>query len=515
MRFLIHHLLCEAAERAPDQPALRYQDQTLSYAQLLRRAQGVARVLADHGVRRNDRVGLCAFKGVEAVVGMYGTLLAGAAYVPLDPVAPPARLATIADDCGIRLVVSQERKREALAQMQSAGAGIKTVVGVDGTVPGATTLSWIDVETASGDSTPAVGGTELDLAYIIYTSGTTGRPKGIVHTHRGCLSFVDWAREEYGLRPNDRLANHAPLHFDLSTFDFFASAAAGATTVVVPEPHARVPASLSKLLADERVSILYAVPAALVQLSLRGALEQRDLSALRWVIFGGEAFPTPQLRALMRQLPRARFSQVYGVTETNVCTFHHVDGPLDDDAPVPLGRVLPNMDALILAAGDRPAAHGEPGELLIRGPAVMPGYWGRADLQDLAFLHRERAPGFPEAYYRTGDRVRRLPSDDLEFLGRIDRQVKIRGFRVELEEVEGAMLSHAAVVEAVAFTVPDGDSSHRLHAAAVVREGTTEVELLTHLRDRLPGYAVPARVDLVDALPRTSAGKVDHGALRS
>ena len=166
---------------------------------------------------------------------------------------------------------------------------------------------------------------EQDLAYILYTSGSTGDPKGIMHTHRSALAFARWAADEYGLRPADRLSNHAPLHFDLSTFDLFAGALAGATTVIIPEAVTRFPASVSKLMQDERISVWYSVPFALTQMLLRGNIGARDLTDLRWLLFAGEVFPTKYLRQLMAALPHVRFSNLYGPTETNVCTYYHVE----------------------------------------------------------------------------------------------------------------------------------------------------------------------------------------------
>ncbi|MDX1429293.1 MAG: AMP-binding protein, partial [Rhodothermales bacterium] len=242
-------------------------------------------------------------------------------------------------------------------------------------------------------------------------------------------------------------------------------------------------------------------------------LEERELDRLRWILFGGEAFPVKHLRDLMHTLPSVRFTQLYGVTETNVCTVHHLSSPPAEDESVPIGQLLPNMEALVVDGSDVPVQSGAAGELLIRAPATMIGYWGSPDLTSQAFLRRPLTPGITASFYRTGDLVRQLPSGDYVFLGRRDRQVKTRGFRVELDEVEAALLSHSDVQEAAAFATPDEEGSHRIEAAVVSIGPVAEMDLFKHLKSMLPPYALPVRLSIVEQLPRTSTGKVDLQAL--
>ncbi|MDX1531305.1 MAG: AMP-binding protein, partial [Rhodothermales bacterium] len=314
MLYLLPHAIERAAARDPDREAVRCSGDALSYAELVAWADRLARVLVDEGVRRGERVGVFLDKGLRAAVAIYGIMKAGAAYVPLDPAAPPARLAFMVRDGGLRHLVTDEAKRPALARLGADGVRLTACVGVEGggDLPGRG-VPWEAVAAAPAEA-PAVGTTEQDLAYVLYTSGSTGVPKGVMHTHRSALGWAEIAAHTYGLRPDDRLSNHAPLHFDLSTLDYFGAAVAGATTVVVPEAYTKLPAALSKLMEDERLTVLYVVPLALTHLLLYGALDKRDLRALRWVLFGGEPMPTKHLRALMALLPQARFVNVYGPT---------------------------------------------------------------------------------------------------------------------------------------------------------------------------------------------------------
>jgi acyl-coenzyme A synthetase/AMP-(fatty) acid ligase len=247
-------------------------------------------------------------------------------------------------------------------------------------------------------------------------------------------------------------------------------------------------------------------------------LEERDLGSLRWAKFGGEPFPPKHLRALQRLMPNARFSNVYGPAEVNQCTVYHVPTLADDeDAPLPIGTIWPNAEGLVVDADDAPVAAGESGELLVRTPTMMQGYWNRPDLNTRAFYHRPGAGGTTDRFYRTGDVVQERPDGLLDFLGRIDRQVKTRGYRVELDEVEAALLTHEAVAETAVFPVPDTSGTQRIEAAVIPSEGTavTEAELRRHLAPRLPAYAHPVTIAVVDTLPRTSNGKIDRLALQA
>ncbi len=518
MLFQLHHAIQNAAARTPEHEAIRCAGQSLTYAELAERAARLARALQERGVQRGDRVGIYFNKGVDSAVALYGILQAGAAYVPLDPFAPTARLSYVIQNCGIRCLISADAKRDQLQELVAQDVGLTTLVGLSEGLDGVAVLPWAEVAQTPAAGLRARGATEQDLAYILYTSGSTGAPKGIMHTHRSALSFALWAVETYGVQADDRLSNHAPLHFDLSTFDFFAGALAGATTVIIPEAITKFPASLSRLMADERISVWYSVPFALIQLLQHGNLAARDLSHLRWILFAGEPFPTKHLRALMAALPHARFSNLYGPTETNVCTFYHVPPlPADSDEPIPIGQPCANVEDLVVDAEDRPVAPGEVGELLIRGGVVMRGYWGDPDKTARGFYRRALPGGGEDLFYRTGDLVQLLPDGNYKYLGRKDRQIKTRGYRVELDEIEVALLAHEGVQEAAVYPVPDGQGSNLIEAAVTPKDGATltDADLIGHLARRLPPYALPVRLAILADFPRTSTGKIDRRALQT
>jgi amino acid adenylation domain-containing protein len=518
MVYLLHQAIDNGAERHPDKEAVRFSGQSLSYKELAARTNSLARVLIEQGVTRGDRVGIYLNKSLESVVAVYGIMKAGAAYVPLDPFAPVARLSFVIRDCHIRCLVTKDAKMESVREMVKLDTGLECLIGVEPQEDlNINTISWDEVYNTPGDDLPDVGTIEQDLAYILYTSGSTGDPKGIMHTHRSGLSFAEWAAQTYALRPDDRLSNHAPLHFDLSTFDIFAGGLAGATVVVIPEALTKFPASLSKLIQDEKITVWYSVPFALIQMMLRGGLESRDLSNLRWLLFAGEVFPTKHLRQLMALLPGVKFSNLYGPTETNVCTYYHVPPLADDsDEPIPIGRVCENAEAVVVDADEQPVAQGQVGELLIRGGIVMRGYWGQPEKTNKGFFRRQVFSFCEDIFYRTGDLVQLQPDGNFKYLGRKDHQIKTRGYRVELGEIEAALLANACIEEAAVYPVPDGEGSNLIEAAIIVKPGAEYVpeQVQEKLAGRLPSYAMPAKIWVVDNFPRTSTGKINRRELQ-
>lgn len=499
---------------------MRFRDERLSYESLAVASNKLARALYEAGVVRGDRVGIHLDKCIEIPVALHGIMKAGAAYVPLDPAAPAARLREIVRDCGIRHVVTASSKLAALQRVATDTSltfalGVEAPAAADG---GLACVPWSHIASLDGSAAPPVKVIESDLAYIIYTSGSTGIPKGIMHTHHSSLSFSRWAAHEYGFRPDDVLSNHAPLHFDLSIMDFFSGAVAGCATAIVPEEYTKFPASYAALIAEQGITVLYTVPFALVQLLLRGSLEKHDLSRLRWAIFGGEPMPVGHLRALMQRLPHVRFDNIYGPAEVNGVTHHTISELPEDADAIPVGPIADTAEALVVDDADEPVARGGSGELLVRSPSMMLGYWARPDLNAHAFFRRERMPGVEDVFYRTGDLVREDVEGRFWFLGRKDRQVKVRGYRVELDEVEAALLRADAVEEAAAVTVPGLDGSSQIVAMVTLKPGRGPAELATvadAARGMLPAYAMPVRIEPCDAFPRTATGKIDRKALQA
>lgn len=517
MLYLLPQLLERAARKYPEYDAFRFLDQSISYSELDDASTRLAGCLQELGVIRGDRVAIYLNKSLECAIAIYGVLKAGAAYVPLDPGAPASRHCLIIREGGISYLISHDaRERQVRQLVDQCGSALKAVVGLScDSIGRVKTVSWETIGDRKAMPVDCRGRTGDDVAYIMYTSGSTGAPKGIVHTHHSGLSYALMAAELYELTPADRLSNLPPLHFDQSIFDYFSGPAVGACTVIISEAYARLPASLSELMEREKLTVWYSVPFALVQLLLHGVLEQRDLSSLRRVLFGGEPFPTKYLARLASLWPHARFCNVYGPAEVNQCTFHFLPSYVECDQPaVPIGKECPNVELLIVDELDRPVEDGQQGELLVRTPTMMRGYFQRPDLDAEAFFFRENSGGISDRFYRTGDLVINR-GGDLYFLGRSDRQVKLRGYRVELDEVEAVFDKHPEVEQSAACITSKSDQ-HPTLKLAVCRQADSrcsESELRRHAAHLLPAYAVPDIIHFVDEFPRTSSGKIDRNRL--
>jgi amino acid adenylation domain-containing protein len=493
--YLLSHLVERAAERDSTGLAVVEGDERLDHATLADRVSRLAGALRSQGVTPADRVVVFAPKSTETFVAMHAILRAGGIAVPVDPRSPASVLEALDRELAPRAIVVDAR---------TAGQWPDPSVPTVGDSP-ACDLTWDDV--AAADPIAPVDRLGSDPAYIISTSGSTGRPKSIVHTHASALRYAELAADCYDLRSDDRLANVAPFHFDQSTFELYSAPLVGAATLLIPEVLLRFPASVSELLERERATTWYSVPTILRQLEQRGALDQRDLTSVRWVLFGGEVFPPAALRAAMAAFPRARFSNVYGPAEVNQCMYHHLDGPPPDDDSVPIGRAWDDTEVRLVSS-DGAEVHGPGrGELLVRTATAMTGYWARPDLDAQVFLSEPADGGLSRRWYRTGDVVERGGDGLMTFVGRVDRQVKIRGVRVELEAIEAALDAIEGVTASAAVLVDDADAPL---VGIIETSAFTETSIVQRaLRRTLPPGAVPDRIVLVDALPVTTSGKVD------
>jgi amino acid adenylation domain-containing protein len=518
---LLIRLLDEAASRRPDHPAVEDErGGCLSYADLLRGADRVATRLARWGAGRGDRVGLWLPKGLEAVTAVHGILRAGAAYVPVDPTGPATRAAGILATAGVKVVVVAAGLAPDLRAAWPGGGPIprliitgEPIAATDPIAPG--DASWAEVIADDAPSPLASTLAEDDLAFILFTSGSTGQPKGVMLSHSNALNFLDWCQDTLGpWADDDRFTSHAPFHFDLSVFDLFASCRNAATLVLIGEGLGKDPCRLGDFLAERRISVWYSAPSILALLAEHGGVNRPGYVAPRLVLFAGEVFPIGSLRRLRSEWPEARMWNLYGPTETNVCTAYPIPStvPDDRDAPYPIGRVCPPLRARVVDADNQETPPGSVGELVISGPGVMRGYFGQPELTDAAFL--SDADG--TRWYRTGDLVRDDGTGCFEFHGRRDRMVKRRGYRIELGEIESTFYRHEGVDRAgvVARSEEVGVS---IAAFVALKPGQKKsiIAMKRHCTMYLPHYMVPDTITFVDGLPVTSTDKVDYQRLKS
>ncbi|HEU0077652.1 MAG TPA: amino acid adenylation domain-containing protein [Longimicrobiaceae bacterium] len=515
MSTLLPDLLARQSRARPQAAALRIEGREISYRELDLLSDRLAATLRRAGVGPGERVVLATGNTLSGYAGIFATLKLGAIYVPVDPATPAERRRRIVADCVPRALIATAEGAAGLLTCDLP-SDLRLVVA-EGAAPGAggpRVLDWEAALEASEAYRGPDGGRRDpgDLAMILYTSGSTGMPKGIMISHANALAFVEWAVETLGLASDDRVAGVAGLHFDLSVFDLFATFHAGATLVPLPAGSLLRPREVTEWMAAERISVWYSTPSTLILLLTHGDLEGGDTSALRLVLFAGEVLPTKHLRRLRGTVTAALYN-LYGPTETNVCTYHRVDTvPTDDQETIPIGLPCAHSEVVLVTEDGRIAGVDEEGELWVRGPTVMRGYRGLEKLTAQAFAHIPGGDARLPPWYRTGDLAHRDGAGRLHFHGRRDHLVKVRGYRVELGEVEAALYSHPAVRELAVVAAPDADHGVRLRACIVPSEPGTfsTLEMRCHLARLLPPYMLPAEFRCMDELPKTSSGKVDR-----
>jgi amino acid adenylation domain-containing protein len=507
--------LARSAARRPAHPAVEDAHGTQTYAgldALSNRARDRFHAL---GVRRGDRVGICMPKSIDAYAAMLGAMKAGAAYVPIDATAPAWRRAFIAHDCGVRSLVTEPSltaswRDEAeklgplppLLEIADAGGGHGLTAALDAAdriapaPPAATVPLGLD-----------------DLAYVLYTSGSTGTPKGVMLTHRAATSFVTWCANTFDLGEHDRFSSHAPFHFDLSILDLYVPLQLGATVFLISAEQGKEPMGLAQLIAERRLSVWYSTPTILTLLSEFGKMERHDWPALRIVFFAGEVFPVKHLRAIKQRLPGAAFFNLYGPTETNVCTWHAIPDTIEDDRaePFPIGQTCSHFRSRVVDASGTDVPTGIEGELVMHGDGMLEGYWNLPERTADAFL----IDGEGRSWYRTGDIVREMHDGVYALVGRRDRMVKRRGYRIELGEIEAGLHRHASVREAAVVALKDAEGGVRIRAYLTFADGHkgSEIEVRRFCAHALPSYMIPDSFKFLDGLPRTSTDKVDYQQL--
>ncbi|MBA4367691.1 MAG: D-alanine--poly(phosphoribitol) ligase [Desulfobacterium sp.] len=519
---LLQHLLIKSAKQYPDKNAIVYHDEKITYKDLDLVTSKLAATLLENGVQRGDRIGVYINKSIPSIISILGILKACGVYVPLDPNAPLKRLAYIIENAGMKCLLTSTRKGDNVQQMFPEKNPLDMVLLTDDFKKLEADLSvkvipWEEILKRGDASFPDNLSIETDLAYILYTSGSTGTPKGVMISHYTSLSFINWSYHEFEIRPEDRVSSHAPLHFDLSIFDIFTSLQAGATIFLVPEEYSIFPRRLIKFIQDNKITVWYSVPSILMHMMVHGNMKNNSFLDLRLILFAGEVFPVKYLRELMSIIPHAGYYNLYGPTETNVCTYYKVD-QLEPERikPVPIGKACSNTDVFALDGNKNIVTEvGKEGELYVRGSCVAQGYWCDLEKTESYFIKNFLNPEFDEKLYRTGDIVTLDEKGNYNLIGRKDHMIKSRGYRIELGEIEAALYAHQGVKEAVAVAVPDEFITNKIKAFVVPKnsDSLTKIEIEKHLSELIPHYMMPEMIEFCKSLPKTSTGKIDRKAM--
>ncbi|MCK4259026.1 MAG: non-ribosomal peptide synthase/polyketide synthase [Halanaerobiales bacterium] len=490
----IYQLFEEAVERVPDHIALVFGDQQLTYRELNQKSNQLARVLRDRGVKTNQIVGILVERSIEMMIGIYGILKSGGAYLPLDQEYPEERIEFMLEDSGVDLLLVQHHLHD---KIEFSG-------------------EIIDLEDESiytGESTNMdIPMTSNDLAYIIYTSGSTGKPKGVMIEHKSLVNVIMALQREYPFTEADVYLLKTTYIFDVSGAEIYGWFM-GTGKLVILEPDAeKETKSIIRTIQDNHITHINFVPSMLKM--LLNTLDQKDieiLSKLKYVFVAGEAISKDLVRKFYRLLPNVIFENIYGPTESTIYATKYSLIHLSDEINVPIGKPIQNINTYILDKYNNLQPIGVAGELCLSGGGLARGYLNRPELTGEKFVSNPFKPG--ERMYKTGDLARWLPDGNIEYLGRIDHQVKVRGFRIELGEIENSLLLHVAITEAVVIDRID-DNGNKYLCAYVINESDVSVsDLREHLAEELPEYMIPSYFVHLEEMPLTVSGKINRKAL--
>lgn len=497
----IHHVFEEQARLTPAAVAVVFSGTRISYDELNRHANQLARRLQKLGVRRDQPVGVCMDRSKEMVIALLAVIKAGGAYVPLDPTYPTERIAFLIEDTGMAVILTHTRTKDRCAEASRANPDVR--------------IYCIETEDfkSEEETNLAVDVQADDLAYIMYTSGSTGAPKGVAVPHRGVVRLVK--NTHYAsFSPEETFLQLAPISFDASTFEIWGALLNGGKLAVMP-PASPSLEDIGKAIREYGVTTLW-LTAGLFNAMVDERL--RDLRPLRQLLAGGDVLSALHVGKALRELTDTRLINGYGPTESTTFACCHTvepDAPLD--GAIPIGRPIANTKAYILDGNLQPVPVRASGELFIGGDGLARGYWRRDELTAEKFIADPFSAELSARLYKTGDLARWRSDGVIEFLGRADNQIKLRGYRIEPGEIETALKRQPDVLDSVVVLREDTPGDKRLVAYIVLKQSTLAEpqpsKLIAALKKSLPDYLVPSAIVALSALPRTPNGKLDRNAL--
>ncbi len=504
----IIEMFVDWVKRTPAQPALSNGDQTLTYEELFERSQILAKILRLNGLDRGDVVAVLGPRSFGLIANMMAVFISGGVLLPIDSSLPPQRQQLIIAEAGARfLLYIQDKGVEDAWWEQDSALGVQSLeVDTKGLVR---TETDVDLNAVALPE-PGID----DAAYIFFTSGTTGVPKGVLGSHKGLSHFLNWQRKTFDISPEDRVAHLTSLSFDPVLREIFLPLTSCATLCLPEDIDILAANEVLSWLDRERISVLHTVP-SLAQSWLTNSTVEVSLNEMRWVFFAGESLPENLVNRWQSSFPSAEIVNLYGPAETTLAKcFYQLSFGVHHGVQ-PVGRPLPQAQALVLSRDNQLCSIGEPGEIVLRTPFRSLGYMNNHEENRKRFVKNPFRDDEKDQLYYTGDRGRYRPDGILEYLGRLDDQVKIRGVRVEPNEVTVTLARHPEVDSCFVTNKGDEQKQPRLVAYVVLTEQskTTVSELRVHLRKKLPDYMIPSAFVFLDALPLTARGKVDRQAL--
>ncbi|HEX3045902.1 MAG TPA: amino acid adenylation domain-containing protein, partial [Bacillota bacterium] len=500
----IYQLFEEQVQKQPDQIAVMFEGQSLTYGQLNSKSNQLARLLREKGLKPDGIVGIMVERSLEMMIGIMAVVKAGGAYLPVSPDYPDERIRFMLQDSDAKLLLTYQEF------MMKAGEGFET-------------LCLEDEALYAGDDSnlemgrhPQMASQPSDLAYIIYTSGSTGKPKGVMIEHYSLVNRLNWMQKANPIGPTDRILQKTPYTFDVSVWELFWWSMTGAGVCFLKPGGEKDPEAIVEAIETNRITTMHFVPSMLGAFLgyLESGTDLNRLKSLKQVFASGEALSVAQVEKfneLLYQKNGTRLINLYGPTEATVDVSYFDCSPGTDLMSIPIGKPIDNIQLFILNKVNHLQPIGVPGELHIAGVGLARGYLKRPELTAEKFVPNPFRSG--ERMYKTGDLAKWNPDGNIEYLGRIDNQVKVRGFRIELGEIEAELLKHPDLKEVVVAARDDRDGNKYLAAYLVTEKDLPVTELREHLAQNLPEYMIPSYFVRIDQLPLTPNGKVDRKAL--
>ena len=485
------------AARTPDAVALVYEGDSMSYSELDKLSNTLAHELRLHGIGRNSIVGLLVDKNLYTVVGMLGILKSGGCYLPLDTNYPIGRIQYMLDDSRTEIVITDRDHEALLEETPVKKILLEEIIDNPESVPHVAKINQPE-----------------DLCYIIYTSGTTGNPKGVMVEHRNIVRLFYNDAFQFNFGENDVWTMFHSHCFDFSVWEMYGALLYGGKVIIIPSYVSRDPSHYLQVLKKHNVTVLNQTPTAFNNLMEECERKAIELTALRYVIFGGEALVPFKLKSWHEQYPQVKLVNMYGITEVTVhATYREIGKEEIENNISNIGQPIPTTSLYILDENRALVPQGVIGEIYVGGSGISRGYLNKEELTRSRFLDNPYRKG--ERFYRSGDLGRLLENGDVEYLGRIDNQVQLKGFRIELKEIEHHLLQYASIQDAVVIK-RDSEEGHPYLCAYYTGEEVVEVSSLrAHLGDHLPGYMIPSYFVKLEEFPVTSNNKIAVSQLPS
>ena len=489
--------LVATASKHPQKTAVQDSAGSITFAGLLHSAFVLADAIKAEGLWKSP-VGVYIPKGCHMVQAFAGINMSGNFYVPLDTKSPDTRIRSILEVLESSVIITDRTHEAHLREVSD-----KEIIVIEDVL--AESQEDDDAYRAESYLQDQI---DTDPVYSIFTSGSTGMPKGVVVSNRGVIDYIDWAVGRFGFTSDAVIGNQAPFYFDNSTLDIYLMYATGATLDIIPEVHFTFPAQLVDYMNDHKISFVFWVPYALINVANYDVLEGKEMPYLKDVFFAGEVMPNKHLNYWRRHLPHCRYANLYGPTEITVdCTYYEVDREFADDEPLPIGRACRNSGVLILNSEGQEAGVNEEGELCVRGSSLALGYYNDWEKTQKAFIQNPLNKHYPETIYCTGDIVYRNERGEIMYVGRKDSQIKHNGYRIELGEIENAILASKLVDNCCAtYDFTNKKIVLFYQAANEIGKG----EFRKGLADRIPRYMIPTDYHREEMLRQNGSGKIDR-----